>query len=262
MPVVEIVVTCVVAGAGLLAAYWTLRAARLAGEKSKVPEVTTPTVPKQTVLERVMETKTLRVGCIAADPWFFFEDGKAPAGIYAALFDDFAKRNGLTIEYQTVRNNHTIQLLNEGKIDVVASLLHTVERAKRADFAAFIHNVALLAVARKRQNKIKVLGDLKLPHVRCVVVKGEIGAEVADTYYDMTEVNDRAVSLDTKDVPSIFYQVAQNLVDVAITTGARWVEFKKRDPETAAKLAPAILRSGSTRKRGFRARNPRSRITS
>jgi len=226
----------------LVASWFALRKERVglpAAMRQVTAGTTEPSARTQelTTLERVRASGVLRVGAIVADPWFFW-DGRAATGLYADLFNDIAARHGLTVIYQPVRNNKTIDLLNERKIDVVASLLHTVERAKRADFTGFIHNVALVAVTRKDQAKIRVLGDLKTSPVRCAVVKGEIGAEVAAKYYGMTAENDRAVEVDTMDVTSIFYPVAQGLVDVAITTGARWVEFTKRDPEAAAKLQP------------------------
>ncbi len=195
------------------------------------------TTPEETVLARVQRTKMITVGCIVATPWFMHDesDGKY-SGIYASLFDDICERNGLKPVYISVRNDVTIQQLQAGKLDAVASLLHTPERAKRADFPSFHHNVALIAVGRKQHPKISVLGDLKNPAVKCAVVRGEIGAEVARNYYMMTPENDRLIEVSTADVPSIFYQVANGTVDVTITTGARWLEFQRRAPDAAAKL--------------------------
>lgn len=232
-----------------IAAWWQYKAARPrkgaenALNHSPQPQVSLPAAPESNVLEVVLREKLLRVGCIMASPWFTPGPTDAePQGIYPALFADIAQRNGIKVSYKPVRNNVAIALLQERKVDIVTSLLHTTGRAQSADFASFIHNVALVAVVRRDQNRIRVLGDLKDPSVRGAVVEGEIGAEVARIYYDMSAQNDRAVEVDTRDVPSIFYQVHQGSVEVAITTGARWLEFQKRDPTAAESLRLAFFK--------------------
>jgi len=191
-------------------------------------------------LERIIERRVIRVGCIVARPWFAFPDhAKSPTGIYPTILDDIAERHKLSIVYIPIRNNVVFEQLDACEVDMVAQLLQTDERARRAEFAAYIHNVAMTAVVRKGQKRIKCVADLSNKGVRGAVVKGEIGSEIAPRHYGMTEENDRLVILNTSDVPSVFYLI-HGEVDVAITTAARWRELQVRDPQVADDLEPAF----------------------
>jgi ABC-type amino acid transport substrate-binding protein len=229
----------------LVAAIVTYREAKTRAHKH---ELTVPTdeaslpvervTARQTTLERVLDQRILRVGCIVADPWFMFSDPNSkPTGIYPRILDDIADRNQLSVIYTPIRNTVIFDKLNSGAIDLAAQLLQTDERARRAEFAAYIHRVAMVAVVRKGQTKISSIADLSKPSVRGAAVKGEIGSEVATVHFGMTEDNDRLVLLDADNVVSVFYLV-RDTVDVAITTGARWLQLKERDPTYAAQLEP------------------------
>lgn len=233
--------------AGLVAAVILLAGAVLTylaarRSTSQTPTLLPPSIAleKQSTLDRVLEQKVLRVGCIVADPWFIFpEEGSRPSGIYPAILDDIGERNNLNVIYGPIRNTVVFEQLDAGHIDVVAQLLQTSERARRALFAAYIHNVNMVAIVRKGQIKISKPEDLGSKSVKGAVVKGEIGQEIAREHYGMTEENDRLMVLDTGNVVSVFYLVHDD-VDVAITTGARWIQLRKRDPRVAAKLEHAF----------------------
>lgn len=234
---------------GVPAFFVAVKTLRAKGDNGPSPiAAENPVTVEHTVLETVMNNKVLRVGCIAAYPWFIFPEGsKTPTGIYPMILEYIAQKHNLTVEYIPILNAQAIDWLNERRVDLVASLLETPERSRQADFSAFIHNVAVVAVAKKGQNKIRFSGDLKTPEVRAVVVKGEIGAIIAVNFFDMTPDNDRLVELNTRDVPSIFYSLVQTrdqygCADVAITTGARWIEFQKRDPDAAKQLELAFAK--------------------
>lgn len=193
----------------------------------------------QSTLERVKTTRILRVGSIIATPWFVRADDGTLTGIYRTIIDDIASRNSLQVIYTPIRNDVIFDKLSTGEVDLVAQLLQTAERASKATFAAYIHNVSMVAVIRKDQKKIQTVADLKKNDVRCAVVKGEIGSHIAPELFDMTEENNRLITLSTLDVPSVFHLVAgSGHVDVAIATLARWLELKMRDPEVANLLKP------------------------
>jgi hypothetical protein len=193
---------------------------------------------QQTALERVLTTKTLHVGCIIAEPMFRFGDGPDdPTGIYPAILNDIAERNGLRIVYTKIKNNEVFSWLDDRRVDMVAELLLTEQRSHRAMYAAMIHNVAMIAVVKKGQTLIETQADLQKRGVKCAVVRGEIGAELAPAIYHIPE--DHLVVLDTYDVPTVFYVVC-SAADVAITTTARWRELQGRDPEIAARLEPVF----------------------
>lgn len=187
------------------------------------------------VLSRVKKSGLLHVGCIMANPWFIQRDSESICGIYPLIFDDIARRNNLRVVYTPIRNDVVFSKLNKGEVDLVAQLLLTNERATNATFAAFIHNVIIVAVVRKEQSKIKSISDLRNEDIKCAVVKGEIGEHIAPEFFNMTEDNNRLITLKTADVPSVFYLVVGG-VDVAITTAARWIELQERDPSIASQL--------------------------
>lgn len=220
-----------------------------------------PLIPDADAFDRVMKAKILTVGTIVATPWFIWPSPGvgAPTGIYPAIFGEIGERKGIAIRYVPIRNDEIFSLLNSGEIDVAVQLLQTIERAQKALFAALIHHVRLVAVVRRGQTKIKSRTDLRKPSVRCAVVRGEIGHQIAPIEFAMTEANHRLVVLNTSDVPSVFYLVhGGREADVAITTGARWIELQTRDPRVAEgleaiidplQLVPAgcLLKLGETR---------------
>ena len=160
-----------------------------------------------------------------------------PTGIYPAILDDIAERNGLRIVYTKIKNNEVFSWLDDRRVDMVAELLLTEQRSHQAMYAAMIHNVAMIAVVKKGQTLIETQADLQKRGVKCAVVRGEIGAELAPAIYHIPE--DHLVVLDTYDVPTVFYVVC-SAADVAITTTARWRELQNRDPEIAARLEPVF----------------------
>lgn len=232
--------TLVITVLGLATAYLTYKVARLQSDESRREgdRAASPVTSARelSTLERVQQLSVLRVGAIVADPWFMYAEGEAtPTGIYPAIFSEIGERLGLTVVYTKIRNDVMFDYLEADTIDLAAQLLQTAERAQRAEYAALIHNVKLVAIVQKGQQKIKQFSDIGNSDVRCAVVRGEIGAEVARRQFKMTEDNDRVVSLTARYVPAIFY-LLNDAVDVAITTGARWMEFQENEPTIAARL--------------------------
>lgn len=178
------------------------------------------------VLTMMQARRTIRVGCIPFPPLISYSrSAGGAAGLYATAFDDIGIRNGLTIEYVPVRNDDAMRQLNEGKIDLVACLLETPERARDASFTARIHQMAICGVVRRDSTKIKTRADLRRADVRAIVVEGEIGAEVARTHLGMSADNGRLQEIVTNDVSSIFAQVMSRHADVAITDGVTCADY-------------------------------------
>ena len=193
----------------------------------------------ESTMQRVLNTRILRVGCILAEPWFSKREDGSLTGVYPTILSDIANRNSLHVLYLPIRNDTVFEKLNSGELDLVAQLLQTSERSSKATFAACIHNVSMVAIKRSNQSKIESVSDLRRRDVKCAVVTGEIGSQIAPELFDMTEENNRLVTLNTIDVPSVFYLITgSGSVDVAITTRARWIELKERDPEVAKLLEP------------------------
>lgn len=190
-------------------------------------------------LERVQELNTLRVGCIPFPPLISCPSGGggSATGLYRDIFDEIAAQTGLDIEYIPLRNDIAMDYLVTEKVDVVACLLETPQRAAKATFTARIHQMAICGVVRRDSAKISSQADLRRPEIEAIVAEGEIGAEVARRHFGMTPDNGRLHEIVTKEVPAIFGPVLSRHADVAITDGVTCADYLASDAEASELLA-------------------------
>lgn len=179
-------------------------------------------------LSNVLERKTLKVGCIPYPPFINYQrTGKKHSideGYYKTLFDALGRENGLEIEYIPVRNDWSLDYLQSNKVDVIACLLRTPERIRKADFAITLHTVSMNGVSRSDDLRIQEKEHLRRDDVRVIAVEGESGQEALRDYGISKETSPLQL-IETDDVSSIFKMVQAGLADVAISDGLACLEY-------------------------------------
>lgn len=194
---------------------------------------------KSCTLERVLQKKILRVGCIPYPPFIHYvRKGvsiKVEQGFYKTLLERLADDQGLEIEYVAVRNDKSLKYLNSNKVDLIACLLRTPERIRQADFAATLHTISINGVARKDELRIQKKIDLKKEDIKIAAVEGECGQE-ALVDYGISVDNSGLQLIETDDVSSIFKMVSANLADVAISDGLACLEYLERSNDENLQL--------------------------
>lgn len=164
--------------------------------------------------------KKIVVGCIPFPPFMNFER-KGPdyvySGLFYEIFESIGETNNIKIEYKPIQNEESVSALNEGKVDCIACLFKTFERAKNFDFASCFYTVSVGGVIRKNEDRINVQSDLVDPEIKVAVVKGEVGSEIVKETFKINKDTKRLMELETCNVGSVASLVETEMVDIAIT---------------------------------------------
>ena len=164
--------------------------------------------------------KKIVVGCIPFPPFMNFEKNGHDykySGLFYEIFELIGELHEIKIVYKPIQNEESISALNEGKVDCVACLFKTFERAKNFDFASCFYTVSVGGVIRKNEERIKVQSDLVNPEIKVAVVKGEVGSEIVKETFKINKDTKRLMELETCNVGSVASLVETEMVDIAIT---------------------------------------------
>lgn len=164
--------------------------------------------------------KRIVVGCIPFPPFMNYEkNGKEYiySGLFYEVFQLIGELHEIEIIYKPIQNEESINLLEDTKVDCIACLFKTFERAKRFDFASCFYTVSVGGIVRKDEERIKVQSDLVNPEITVAVVKGEVGSEIVKETFKINKDTKRLMELETCNVGSVASLVETEMVDIAIT---------------------------------------------
>ena len=197
-----------------------------------------PKASQVNTLEKINKTKVLKVGCIPYPPFINYErKGRSfeiHDGFYKILMEKLAENAGVSVEFIPVRNDWSLDYLKSGKVHVIACLLRTPERIRKADFAINLHTVSMNGIARIDDDRVTNKSDLRRDDIRIAAVEGESGQEaLKDLGVDIDTSNLQLI--ETDDVSSIFKMVKADMADVAISDGLACLEYlqsERNSPNT------------------------------
>ncbi|GAA5235220.1 transporter substrate-binding domain-containing protein [Verticiella sediminum] len=188
-------------------------------------------------LDRIQETKTLRVGTPGDYRPFAIKDGDGYAGHDIDVIEQMAKEMGVKISYVQTSWPDLMNDLQADKFDVaVGGITRNVGRIGKVDmlpgYAPF-GKVALVPTAD--QAKYNSLADLNRPGVR--VIKNPGGTNEA---FVLANLDAAQVSTHEKnaEIPGL---IAEGKGDVMITETYEALHYAKADPRVTAKFVDTPL---------------------
>lgn len=144
----------------------------------------------ESVLDRIMRTKTIRVAGLPGELPFFNKDlasGKW-SGACVDMMDDIAKQlGGMNIEYLDSTYGNSVLQVQAGQIDLAFALNATPQRALAIDFtrAVFNHGFGICA---KPDFKAKNWADINKPDVKVAVDLGSSQEAAARRFAPKAEI--------------------------------------------------------------------------
>jgi len=141
-------------------------------------------------LSRVLREKKVRVGVVPYAPIVAVDPATKKVSGYAIdTMDAIGKAGGFTVEYEVVDWSTMNASLASGKIDaVVSAIFKNPVRAKEFAFTTPTMYFGLSAVARRDDQTIQTVADLKKPGLKVAVLAGEAGEEYVKRFMPQAEV--------------------------------------------------------------------------
>ena len=128
----------------------------------------------ESVFERIMRTKTIRVAGLPGELPFFNKDliGGKWSGACVDMMDDIAKQlGGLGVEYLDSTYGNSVLQLQAGQIDIAFALNATPQRALAIDFTRAVFNHGF-GICSKPDFKARTWSDVNKPEVKVAVDLG------------------------------------------------------------------------------------------
>ena len=190
-------------------------------------------VPKD-LLDRIMDTKKFRVGCIKHPPLcdFSWKQGRPSfSGLYVELSQVLCETNGLQPEFFPVDWSQVPDgvFTKELDLDLVLSIFETSQRSEKADFTAGFYKVGVTGIALKENARVSDVDDLSKDDVRIVVTKGEAGWEYVTR--DLRTPRYRLIVVESSDLSEMMAYVLTKRADIAICDEVSCYDFAQLHPE-------------------------------
>ena len=128
----------------------------------------------ESVFERVMRTKTIRVAGLPGELPFFNKDIVAGtwSGACVEMMNDIAKQlGGLSVEYMDSTYGNSVLQVQAGQIDLAFALNATPQRALAIDFTRAVFNHGF-GICGRPDFKAKTWSDIDRPEVKVAVDLG------------------------------------------------------------------------------------------
>lgn len=188
----------------------------------------------------------MRVGCLWYPPFVNYEShGKSviAGGLYPEILKSIAELHNINIDFQILKWNEAIEVLNKGRVDIIACVLKSADRRKYCDFAGTIFRVGVGAVVKKSNNKIRKQSDLINDNVTIAVTKGEIGWTYASENLGLNSYPSRFTVLEDKNIQTMMSLVEGDIVDCALADTLSCFQFI----ENTNKKSPALIDAFKTK---------------
>ena len=181
----------------------------------------------------------IRVGFFHYPPLISSTAAGNPSGIYAELTTAVFAGLGLNVDWVQITLPDAIKFLNNGQLDCVTCIFQTAERARQADFAAFLHTVSVTGIVRSSNRTLRTQADLQNPEVKIAVCRHEIGHEIAERILQIP--SKRLLVLESPDVSRVGALVQTGTADIAIADGISCKRFVSENPNASPKLRQIFL---------------------
>lgn len=179
------------------------------------------------MIEEVKERGVLRVGVKNDAPYLGFVDDKGElAGFEIDLVKDWAKRLNVKIEFEPVKASNRVQLLQQGRIDVVvATVSHYRSRDRVVDFALpYLYTPQTLLV--KKGSGIKSMADMAGKRFGLDAGSGAVK--------NVPRVQPKAIIQTFQNWPEAFFALERGTVDAVATDNLLLAGLRSASPDPSA----------------------------
>ncbi|MEI7498078.1 MAG: transporter substrate-binding domain-containing protein [Candidatus Falkowbacteria bacterium] len=191
----------------------------------------------ETLKEKVLRTKKIRVGYLATTPQQLAKDPNTGElyGMYYDIIEDVGKKLNVKIEWaEEVGWGTMIEGLNQSRYDIVGSpVWANSARAQKADFSIPLTYNLMYAYARADDNRLNTLDDINLEKVKVTVVDGTTAQLVAKQRFAKAQI----VALPQLSAQSdLLLNVATKKADVVMIDPFVAKTFLKNNPDVNLKI--------------------------
>lgn len=189
-------------------------------------------VPK--TLEKIIKTKTIRVGYVNFPP-IVFKDVKTGEvkGHFVLSIEEIAKQMGVKCQYEEATWSTFAAGLQNKQFDIsIAPTFGTIPRALQVTFSRPLMYVGNSAIVRKGETRFHSLGDIDKKEIIVAVTQGEAGHEYAQTNIK----NAKIVVMSQSDQTLAFSQVLAGRADIALGDAYVTAKFAAEHPDEAVDL--------------------------
>lgn len=158
--------------------------------------------------------ETLRVGIYQNEPKIFMDTKNTPSGFFIDILDEIARQENLKINYIPCTWSECLNMLKNGKIDIMPDVAYSVQRGRKFLFS----NESVLSSwsVLYRQKNVKIDSILNLQDKKIAVLKDSIQASAIKEL--LTNFNITAAAyVEVLDFEEAFRLLRQKKVDCVIT---------------------------------------------
>ncbi|RTZ45608.1 transporter substrate-binding domain-containing protein [Candidimonas sp. SYP-B2681] len=188
-------------------------------------------VPNQSTLDKVIESKTLRI-CTPGDyrPFSYHNADGSYEGLDVDLMHSLAKTLGAKVEFVKTSWSNLMADFTSGKCDIGAGGISvSLERQKKAYFSSpYMVNGKTPITLCSNVEKFQSVADINKPEVRVIHNPGGSNETFAKTHLSKAKI-----TLHENNI-GIFNEVAEGRADVFVTEAAEAKVQSKRDPRLCA----------------------------
>lgn len=180
----------------------------------------------ESVFDRIMRTKTIRVAGLPGELPFFNKDlvsGKW-SGACVEMMNDIAKQlGGMAVEYLDSTYGNSVLQVQAGQIDLAFALNATPQRALAIDFTRAVFNHGF-GICSKPDFKAKTWSDINKPEVKIAVDLGSSQEAAARRFAPKADIT----ALKTRD--EVVLALASGRVQCAVFAALVGLTAMKKNP--------------------------------
>jgi len=180
--------------------------------KGEKPECNAP--PELTTLEKIMDTKILKVGYVNFEPIVFKDpDTGDLRGHFVLAIEEIARQMKVKCEYHETTWANLYKALREGEFHIsIAPTFGTISQALSVAVSRPLMYIGSSAIAKRRDRRFRSIQDVDQEGVVVAVTEGESGHRYAQAEIKRAEV----VVQPLRDQAITFSQVLEGNADVAL----------------------------------------------
>ncbi|MDP4291892.1 MAG: transporter substrate-binding domain-containing protein, partial [Bacteroidota bacterium] len=189
--------------------------------------------------------KKVRVGVYQYKPLVFIEKGGKPRGLFIDLIEEVASKNNWKIIYQEGSWQENLDMLKEGKIDLVLSIAQNNKRVLEYDLNKVPIVSSWIQIYATRGNQIKTILDLDKKDI--VALKGD--SYFGDFKAAITKFNIHPHFIEKDNITDVFQYVKSHPSDFAACEWIVGLTYKNdyQLAETPVMLVPSAMGFATTK---------------
>ncbi len=167
------------------------------------------------VLNKILQSRKIKIGYFNYPPFIEFDsrNPETPTGLYPLILDRVSKKFNLEVKWVQINIGESVSMIENQETDIIVSIFQTANRARKADFTAFLHSITVGGVTKKSIKDVNSLSDLLKSQYKIVVSKGEIGHELIN---GLKIPNSRVTVIDTDNISKIVSFVRSGDAQIAL----------------------------------------------